>query len=371
MTTHSTRAGCASAIGLHGAYYGGNFGDVLIANVMARELRARTTVPVIAPLSTDSFRAASGLANTVNGEQWTGGVGVYGPGGYFGERPLNKARWHVRFNTYHRRFHYLTQRHRIPTGIFATGFGPLSCAFSRALLRGIAERTSVIYVRDEESAEFLTDIGGRIPQPLIVPDIAFLLRPQPETALGFAANPPFDDNRIKIGLHIQGISMRSKFHLDQLCEALTLTIAQQAEVEFLLLTDGPTAQPPSSLLQLVSKHHNIRIVPYSTPATLVSNLQHLSAVFTTKLHVGICSMALGVPAFAAYLHPKVLRLFRQLDIPERCTPIAEATFEWLSASIEGVTSGTIRVPVERIVAARAGIATALDGFIASFSGLRP
>lgn len=357
-------------LAIHGAVYGQNFGDVVIIQLLSEELRRRLPAyELFLPFASQSFLTHSSLKVAEPPAVRDTVISVFGPGGYFGERPHSLLRWHYRLNTYHRQFLKFSRHFDATVGMFGVGVGPLSFGISRAFLKHVALSSEAIYVRDDESRDYLVDYARSPIDVHVVPDIAFLLYSRRGTMPVFGEKSgDFQNEQVPtIGLHIQGNPKRAGAGFRRFLLDLRKVIKRHPDYRFLLITDSPGGHLEAEILGLSDDFPNVSRSQYSTPSNLLELLSSLTMVITTKLHVGICAMALGTPAFAVSMHSKIPRLYNQLDIADRCVPMSEYSPGWLSDSVELVRHDR-SVPDERIAEAARRVHEGLNMFADTLVG---
>ena len=79
------------------------------------------------------------------------------------------------------------------------------------------------------------------------------------------------------------------------------------------------------------RHRGLRAIPFSGVNELLTVLDQVEEVVTTKLHVGIVATAFGCTVWSFALHPKIERFYRQVGVSEQCLPLWKDGFKKASA----------------------------------------
>lgn len=320
------------SVALHGAVYGLNFGDVLIQNQIARLIKDRIDCRLWFPFGTRKFSKHSKFGVGRSYRILFTHFGVFGPGGYFGERSFSLAAWNRRLQNFHGKFFRLMQRANVPYSIFGVGIGPLSDTISRDLVLSICRSARTITVRDEPSREFLDQWGLQCANVRVCPDIALSVKKHdlPEEAKKYAASILHSDRyKKRVGIHIPSIDgLYDGKHLS-LRKDLIEIIFKRDDLQFVLISDDPSCNVLQILREEWGQPANCIYANYENPECLLSILSSLDVVLTTKLHVGICTMSMGAMPIAVYQHSKVPRFFMQAGISDFCTSMANYRSGWI------------------------------------------
>lgn len=134
-------------------------------------------------------------------------------------------------------------------------------------------------------------------------------------------------------------------------------VSRQPDVRILLLEDHPGGSNAQSRAQGEMKQllRNVptTIVPYPGVQRLAALLAASDAVFTTKLHVGLCSVAMGTPAFSVAKHKKNLVTFDDIGLSANCCMLNETSPDVLRRIIGDFAVATVRFEVPMLVRERA------------------
>lgn len=314
-------------IALQGSYYGNNFGDVLLLSLFTKWIKeAMGGCEVILPQASAAMTVTIGA----DGRGLTPLLGVrgliYSGGGYFGEPPGPAAqvhRWSIRnFYRHIPSGSILTVLGR-PTAIIGVGAGPLSNPILRLAVKKLVERSVVVAVRDEESRDFLLNIGVSRSDVEVTADAALCVsvgdipeQHMTEIKTRFAFN---SDN--VIGVHLPAARSLSHYVEMLICGIESLMV-EYPDVEIVVLSDNVANDPEPHAERFSARYPGrVHVAHYRDPWTLVALLSQLRFVITTKLHVGIVATAVGTLPLSFPFHEKTPRFYRQIGAPELCIPL--------------------------------------------------
>lgn len=321
-------------IALHGSYYEHNFGDELLLALYARWIRETGAgIAVNAPLASEEMMRAIGAdSRGMSGLRRVMGL-VYGGGGYFGEQPVRPIRWGFRNLLRYAPPAVAMELRARPYAIIGVGAGPLSNRLTRRAIVRLCSRADVVAVRDEESCEYLRGFGVRREDVVVTADAALTIGALGDRcSLAAGSDPPLGYRRRERNIGIHLLLPREMSHFSELLVGGLIRFAtKHPETAFVFFADsrreGVTSedQRPSGLVMTLIQQLGARssFVPYKEPLTLLNLLASLDMVITTKLHVGIAAVALGIPVVSLPYHYKVARFYRQVNASDHCVPLAE------------------------------------------------
>ena len=167
-------------------------------------------------------------------------------------------------------------------------------------------RAETVLLRDEESLGYY---AGDAAQCV---DLALSMR---------SSVKPGDKRAV--GLHLYNLNDAHRQSL------IALAARRFPDRELLLLNDSKrdnygSAAVAAQVEALRADGRSVDVVKYTDVDTLVGHLDRCAVVVTSKLHVGIVSIALGAASLSIPFHPKVTRLYRQLGISAFCEPYVGA-----------------------------------------------
>lgn len=314
-----------SEVCLHGAYYGDNFGDMLLLGLFCKWIRGSVDgVAVSLPFAQERVRCILGAQYRGFRRLLTANALVYGGGGYFGEQPYNPIRWGYVNLARHAPAATVMRARRKPFAIIGVGVGPITNIWTRkAVLRACAA-AEVLAVRDEESYDYLRRIGLRRSDVVITADAALTIGEEHNVAAREIEPSTMGKQSLRIGVHLYTPKAMAGI-VEPAVVAIHAFVQDHPETEFVFFDDtsvGLSKEIATLRNQFMQRWPTrIRYQHYKDVWSLVALIRSLDMVVTTKLHVGIVAMALGIPVAAFPYHPKVERLYRQVGASEHCVPL--------------------------------------------------
>lgn len=319
-------------IGLHGSYYGRNFGDTLILNIIKNWIEeASPNSEIILPFVTSEQEAIEILGKPSSQKKIKELDGlIFGPGGYFGEPPgsfLNRFRWALRNYKRHLVWNNILYKNNIPYIIVGVGVGPLSFFFSRSKVVKLFNNAKRVSVRDKYSKEYLVKWGVKSEKIIVTGDVALTLKPD--------INLDLDKVKSRVAIHFPGMNLENEGKLQDFIKFITFL---QRENDVFLLEDqaGQFGYNKKHSLKKVFEDHGLKIdvIQYINPNTLINNLQKIDLIITSKLHVGIVGYALGKKILSIPKHSKTVRFFEQIEQEKFCIPFQTINFSLLMEKYE-------------------------------------
>ena len=137
-------------------------------------------------------------------------------------------------------------------------------------------------------------------------------------------------------------------------------ISAQPDVRVLLIEDHPGGNSAQSRAQveMVERLKDVptTIVPYPGVERLAALLSASDAVFTNKLHVGLCSAAMGTPTFSVAKHQKNIVTFEDIGLGRNCCMLNDASPDTFRRIIGDFVRSTDRIEIPTAIRERAVIA---------------
>jgi hypothetical protein len=343
---------------LFGAFWGHNFGDILLARLTADW--AVSAHPALKPML---WRPGNGVVEAVGSgataiqarRETLGGVLLLSGGGYFGEPANPTWAWRKRLLG---RIVLPALAYRaagIPTAIIGVGVGPLRSRFARAAVTRLCEAAEITVVRDAESYHYLLEWGVDPGKVIVTADSALTIEEAP-TAATIAPDTAailrsLHGRRIMV-VHIPGSGSEGR----RVAEAVRRFSVGAPDTVILCIADRPPNEAPFGPNHgwLKSEMKNVLFTTYQDPDSLVAVLAASNVLVTTKLHVGIVGAALRRNVISIPTHPKTARFYRQIGCPERCLEESDTCPSDLADRIAYFDSRDegIDVPNEVVSAAR-------------------
>jgi len=307
-------------ISLHGSYFGKNYGDILLVNLFAKWIRSSYPNTVInMPLGARSTAPdldydTTGITNLFRSKAL-----IFCGGGYFGEKPKHYQRWAIRNFKRHGIIGLLAVLFHIPFAIIGVEFGPISSCWFRKFCIWLAKHASVIVVRNEESLKFLSDNG--ISNAVLSADAVL--------TLSDIINP--NNNNLEVPNIVIHMDIITASYLDTtllLIKSITDAAKETfSDFNLRIISDGTNRwfdQPFfAPVLSYLSQNKiNYKTYPYETCQKLIDIINSSQYIITTKLHVGITSLALGKNTFSVWTHPKTPRLHKMAENEHNCVALS-------------------------------------------------
>ncbi|MBR6030654.1 MAG: polysaccharide pyruvyl transferase family protein [Bacteroidaceae bacterium] len=304
-------------ISLHGSYFGKNYGDILLVNLFAKWIRSLCPNTVInMPLggrstAPDLDYDTTGIMNLFRSKAL-----IFCGGGYFGEKPKHYQRWAMRNFKRHGIIGLLAVLFHIPFAIIGVEFGPISSCWFRKFCIWLAKHASVVVVRNEESLKFLGDNG--ISNAVLSADAVLTL---PDII------KPNNNNDIEVPNIVIHMDTITASYLDTtllLIKSITDAAKETfSDYNLIIISDGTNRwfdQPffAPVLTYLSQNKINYKTYPYETCQKLIDIINSSQYIITTKLHVGITSLALNKRVFSFWTHSKTPRLHKMANNERYC-----------------------------------------------------
>ncbi|MDW7652087.1 MAG: polysaccharide pyruvyl transferase CsaB [Bacillota bacterium] len=199
-----------------------------------------------------------------------------------------------------------------PAVLYAHGIGPVTGPLNRLLVRLIANRATLITVRDTGSLEELARMGVSRPPVSLTADPAFLLTATAAEDVPFAAC--LSDKKPVIAVAVRAWKGQGRY-LEEIAIAAD-TLAEELNACLVLIPmyyseDLPVTQELQGML------HNDAVIleeENMTPAELLSIFGRLDLVLAVRLHALIFAAAAGVPMVGIGYDPKVNAFMSRLGL---------------------------------------------------------
>ena len=315
-----------SQLALFGDYGTWNFGDLLIADRLARSARAAGATRVRVSDATRELRHNA----PVDRFHWWNWAdcdrAVFGGGGFFNDAGAKRVARFQRFEQLARRF----ERRRIPYAIIGTGVGPIETSQGAECLRRICSGTRLICVRDPESRGILVDCGVDAGRVAVTGDWAAGLKAEdiPPAAVRTADQllPP-NDGRPLIALHLVPLA-KSVERAARILDLVHDCLGRNHEARVCWIFENRDRRLPTVVRASRGYPRDFRVIPRQPYWVTAALLRRMNLILTSQLHVAIVGWALGVPVCGFSSHLKTKRFFAQvgrssfqMDHQEDLTPI--------------------------------------------------
>ena len=167
----------------------------------------------------------------------------------------------------------------------------------------------------------------------VSPDVALTLEPKKLIS---------KNNKQKVALHYPNSKLKTSDKLNDFVEFIKM-INDKYSIYLLEDEEGQFSNGLDTNLKNILKSYNLDlpVIKYKSPNQMISNLNEIDKVITSKLHVGIVSYALGKGALSIPLHSKTSRFYEQIKREEFCIPLENITPQLLFEKFEKLSSSTI------------------------------
>lgn len=310
---------------LHGHFHTNNFGDVILAAIFRKWIHdAAPGATIVCPQTPWDVASHVGATRPWRiTDAFTHDAMLLAGGGYFGDDGYRPWVWTARMGKHIGWISTASVVLGKPSGAFCVGSGPLHNAFARRWAAWYANHCEFFSVRDADSQNWMVRHGAQKERVILSADAAILASdlcsPSKSTNDGGKVDP---SARMRVvGLHLNGLPK----HYDDL-HRIYQTVTRQAEKNhwrIVFLNDQVTAP---SIRDLAKKWGcfdsvNPNVVDCHKAIDFLHRLRDLDLIITTKLHVGVCGVALGVPVISLPYHMKTPRFYERAGLSSCCVSI--------------------------------------------------
>lgn len=294
-------------VAVHGSYFADNYGDTLLVRILCDKVAAIVGPSNVYLAIPGHLREQKDIGYPVIGPNERSEIThlVFGGGGYFGERTnrfFDSLAWSIR--NFRRHLSWVKHFRSARRAVIGAGFGPISNSLLLSRVRSFMSSCEVVLVRDNESFAFME---------------SYDIHPRSGTCVDLALSLPIVNSpRTGVALHVDNLSQDE---IDAVFSGIKLAIGADDSID-VIFDNRPsdTKASRSKYIRAASKHEfpACRFVEYEDVNTLLERLTTYSFVVTSKLHVGITTIAQGGRAIAIPGHQKTVRLYRQLGLQQYC-----------------------------------------------------
>jgi len=322
-------------IGVHGSYFGRNFGDTLILRIVVNWVREYNPQAIIFLPFVTSDEEAIEILGHKNPEYRLSDMDglIFGPGGYFGEPSgglIKRLIWSWRNFQRHIRWNKYLYKGKIPYMIVGVGVGPLSFPFIRKGVAKLFLNSKYIAVRDKYSLQYLIDWKVPKDRIYVYSDVALTLKP----------NPDIKTVKNKVAVHYTTPLIHDEYLVKSFIDFFKV-INKEYDIYFIEDIYGQFSQrkSPYNLKYILDSHGLIfPVIEYKNPQSLIEDLQSFDKIITSKLHVGIVAYSLGKRVLSIPQHPKTVRFYEQIERSEFCISNNTITTDLLLEKFEKLDS---------------------------------
>ncbi|WP_309381839.1 polysaccharide pyruvyl transferase family protein [Cerasicoccus frondis] len=310
-----------SLIAVHGAYCGDNFGDTLLLGLLCRkivEMGHDIAISNVCDFTLARLQSIGGVRRFNQASDYDKcSCLVYGGGGYFGEQPLRRIRWNLRFARTHLPIAYGFLMRKKSVYMLGVEAGPMSSFLSRRLTALCMKRFACLALRNRESIDFVESLGVDRTLCCETADIAL--------SMGVVEIPEIDLSEVsanskRVLLHPSGGPWASNCS-SEIAKIVKRYLADNSEVELCLMSDraGSRVMLDEWASYLGACHS--QIFEYSGPWETCALIRASGCVITNKLHTAIVASAYGKSVISVPKHPKNVRFFDQIKRQDLCVTL--------------------------------------------------
>ena len=326
---------------IHGCYNTSNFGDLLLLDLLAKHLSCAWNASV----STLRCQQAAGLLHCRPRPTLRSALrpdfAVLGGGGYLhdGDGDATVTKRLLRYSL-PARFWSLQG---VPVAMIAPGAGPWGQGIGARRIRQIVNACSLVTIRDQESADFLSTRCGVAKQVMqVTADLVLAMSRDdiPAKSTSALSKQLGEKRKKRLGLHLEVMTQKAELLRRFMQLPVFKSSSAWDEWEIVFFFDN-TADGAAGIRELAGSP------PLQTaPVVLMQNhwetaalIASCDAVVTTKLHAGITAAAVGVPSFGYSFHPKTARFYRQIGRSDFQTTWEENPVEVVDSWVDQLVRG--------------------------------
>ncbi|MFK3844662.1 polysaccharide pyruvyl transferase family protein [Stenotrophomonas sp. NPDC078853] len=315
-------------VAVHGSYFADNYGDTLLVRILCDMAAAHVGRSNVFLAVEGDERELQDIGYPVVPKDKRDQVThlLFGGGGYFGERSsklLDNVKWSIR--NYRRHLAWTGSFTNARRAVIGAGFGPISNKLLRMKVRSFMQSAELVLVRDAESLKFMQayKISHRNSGTCV--DLALSL-------------PIADHTRSGVALHIDNFSTQE---MDEVFQGLAAASMHISHVD--VIFDNKPSDTVESRLKYAQAATNAGLAecnffPYTGVDSLVARVATYELVVTSKLHVGITTIAQGGRAIAIPGHQKTIRLYKQLALERFCISRSRLQRNVLTEAVDDLAS---------------------------------
>lgn len=339
---------------IHGGYFSRNYGDYVLIDKTIKKIKSVTPHAEVG-LAMAPASVREEFKNTIDNITIKNILSVdkvlFTGGGYLGERDFRIFKWSILCVYRQILLPIICIIFNKPYAYFGVEVGPLRYKFLSWLVGRVLDRAKFVLVRNEFSRDFCLSIMKNKSLVSLATDFAqnkkFL---SSYDSSGFILN----EGEKYIGIHVT--KYLSKYN--DFCDDISRTIKsfENKDYKIVFFTDSPSHNNLINdelfiFKDVFDKEKHI-FIPYKGPELTTCLLGSLSAVITSKLHVGIVGLTMGCVPLSLPSHNKTIHYYNQVGYPELC--LYKSSSDTLSQSlkrfIDLVDSKSISLPSKSIEA---------------------
>lgn len=203
---------------------------------------------------------------------------------------------------------------RVPVIFYAQGVGPINRPFNRYLMRLVANRVNMITVRDEDSAQYLKDLGITRPPVTITADPVFSLQPgkSEREKARFILDQAGLSDRPQVGVALRNWSALD-FRMNDLARLLDEFAQQGYRVVFIPLAFPEDVEAGRRVAALM-KQESCCLEQQFTSLEHLALIGQMDLMIGMRLHALIFAANQGVPFAGISYDPKIDAFLQQFSL---------------------------------------------------------
>lgn len=305
---------------IHGSFMNDNFGDFLLYYVSVKAIEKTRDDIYIYSADVDKTYDQYCMVNRKNKLKaiFSANAAIFAGGGYFGEPDKNKIYWNLRFLFKHLIPAYIIKMRKIPYVILGIEAGPITFKISKILMKNLFNNAKIVSVRNNDSKEFLNDIGVKtnievIPDWVLSQDVNKIPKEDITDIIEHA------NGRKKMFVHLTTKEdEKSNIGMVYALRDLKKYAEEEKNIYFYIGCDQDRESKKARAESILKKlpEGQAEVVYYKGPWKLCSVLNEMDTVITDKLHVGIVGVRFNKPVISVASHSKSVRFYRFIEKEE-------------------------------------------------------
>lgn len=202
-----------------------------------------------------------------------------------------------------------------PFMVYANGIGPINNVVNRKMTRDILNKAAYITLRDEDSKEFVDNLGVKNENILVTADPVFTLEASKKDKI----DKIFQEEKIPSDEKLIGISIRQWENDELLISSLVTAmdyIYDKYKYKFLII---PMHHPEDlnlskKLLARLSKDCGYVIEDKYSVEDIMGIIKNLDLIVAMRLHALIYAATQNIPIVGLVYDPKLTGLLKELEI---------------------------------------------------------
>ncbi|MBY8155782.1 polysaccharide pyruvyl transferase family protein [Vibrio fluvialis] len=323
-------------IAIVGALWTPNFGDVLLGKLFKNAFELKKCEVGIFNASEPVLREMAGKGKPFSFKE--ADHVIFCGGGYFSEPPGNSYKWAL--SRYKLLFKYATlcQLYGIKYSILGVGAGPINSFLAKKVIKHVCKGAQTIALRDPTSVSAISNL---LPNKDIIEVADYVLSLKDKMEL-----KEYEDKN-SIGFHI---TINGNSYIPGVIEYVK-EVKETNSVFFIEDHPGEFNRVSNKYPEVKNIFEN-NILFYKDVDNFINDINSLSYVVTSKLHVGIVASALGKKVCSMPYHAKVKRLYESFGRDDLCLSTVDSTNQVVRHLRYCMTSEPITVPHELIMKSR-------------------